>query len=176
MKQASIDLKKLAKPLKEEDLFHTLQQILEESHGLKKPADNLRKMHYPAKRWKVLLAEDNEINSRVQSKILRMCGCDLDVVEDGIAAVKKCNQHAFDMIILDGQMPKMGGVEAAKHIRQLEQKIGGSPQVIVAMTASAMPGDREKFLQAGMDDYVPKPVSFNTIKKLIDNWFRPREG
>ncbi|MFT7517805.1 MAG: two-component system sensor histidine kinase/response regulator [Myxococcota bacterium] len=117
---------------------------------------------------RVLLAEDNAINQKVAVKMLSVLGCQVDVVKNGIeaaAAVKDCD---YDIVFMDCQMPKLDGYGATREIRSYE---GGRRRVsVVAMTANAMEGDREKCIAAGMDDYVAKPINRNDLAAIVSKW------
>ena len=105
---------------------------------------------------RLLIAEDNFLNQRIISWMLAPLNCQFDIVSNGLEAVAAINRSTYDLILMDVQMPEMDGVEATKQIRTLAGPDGQIP--IIAMTANAMQGDREKFLEAGMTDYVSKPV------------------
>ena len=112
----------------------------------------------------VLLVEDNPVNQKVAVVHLDKLGCSVTIANNGQEAVHEMMQSQFDVIFMDCQMPVMDGFEATRNIRQYEKKYGGHRR-IVAMTANAMKGDRERCLQVGMDDYISKPIS---RKKLYD--------
>ena len=116
---------------------------------------------------RVLLAEDNAVNQRVAVLQFRKLGCEIEVVGNGRDALDAWQRGGHDIIFMDCQMPEMDGLEAARKIRALEKERSLAPIRIVAMTASVMPGDREKCLRAGMDDYISKPVKIEEIKKLL---------
>jgi signal transduction histidine kinase/ActR/RegA family two-component response regulator len=105
----------------------------------------------------VLVAEDNPINRKLAVRLLEKKGYRATVAENGLAALACLDKQRFDMILMDVQMPEMGGLEATRSIRERE-RISGGHIPIVAMTANAMKGDRERCLESGMDDYVSKPV------------------
>ena len=113
------------------------------------------------------MAEDNMMNQKVAKKMLQKMGHGVVVAKNGLEAVKAFEAEAFDLILMDGQMPVMGGLEATREIREREgkSKIGRIP--IIAVTANAMKGDREKFLEAGMDDYLAKPIKRRTLEEVI---------
>lgn len=104
----------------------------------------------------ILVAEDNDINQKVVSWMLAPLNCQFDVVENGLEAVAAMARSEYDLVLMDIQMPKMDGIEATQQIRSMAGAKGQIP--IIAMTANAMQGDREKYLEAGMSDYVAKPI------------------
>jgi two-component system sensor histidine kinase/response regulator len=97
-------------------------------------------------------------------------GCVVEVVDEGSAAVEKVQHFAYDLILMDCQMPKMDGFEATAAIRREPGRAGRVP--IVAVTANAMEGDREKCLVAGMDDYISKPIAVKDRKRVLEQWGR----
>lgn len=115
---------------------------------------------------RALLAEDNSINQRIASKLLAKAGFQADVVDNGAAAVEAVKQTAYDFVLMDCQMPEMDGFAATAVIRQLEGQRRHTH--IIALTANAMAGDREKCLAAGMDDYLSKPVSLQALLEAIN--------
>ena len=125
---------------------------------------------------KVLLADDNAINQTVATLQFRKAGFDIEVVGNGREALAAWQQGGHDMIFMDCQMPEMDGFEATRRIRALEKERSLRPILIVALTASAMRGDREECLQAGMDDYLSKPMKMEEIKKLLRRNFPDRFG
>jgi CheY-like chemotaxis protein len=125
---------------------------------------------------RVLLVEDNPVNQMVATHQLRKLGCEIEVANNGLEALTAWQRGSHDMIFMDCQMPEMDGLEATRKIRALEKERLLSPIRIVAMTAAAMEGDRESCLQAGMDDYISKPVKIEEIKKLLRCSFPDRFG
>jgi CheY-like chemotaxis protein len=107
---------------------------------------------------RVLLAEDNAINRLVATKLLEDRGHTVIAVEDGTRALAALEEDEFDAVLMDVQMPQMDGLSAAREIRNREERNGRSRVPIIALTADAMQADRERCLDAGMDDYLPKPV------------------
>jgi two-component system, sensor histidine kinase len=110
----------------------------------------------------VLVAEDQPINQLLIRKLLEGAGCQLQIVSDGRQAVEQAQQKAFDLILMDLQMPNMDGMSATTEIRKADAKLGRYTPVI-ALTAHALPGDQERCLAAGMDGYVSKPVSMEAL-------------
>ena len=117
----------------------------------------------------VLLAEDNAVNQKVASLLLQRLGCEVHIVANGRDAVAACKTRNFDLILMDVQMPHMDGLEAARYIRKLE----GKHTPIIALTAGAVCGDREKCLEAGMDDYLTKPVTSQALAEKLPRWLAP---
>jgi signal transduction histidine kinase/CheY-like chemotaxis protein len=114
----------------------------------------------------ILVAEDNEINRQLILHILGNLGYEPDCVENGQEAVAAAGRRSYDLILMDVQMPEMDGLEATRLIRQ---QLYRQP-VIIALTANAMRGDREECLQAGMDDYICKPVRLDELMRLLEKW------
>lgn len=118
---------------------------------------------------KILLAEDNLVNQMVTVKTLQKNGYRCDVASNGEEAIKAWQRHDYDLIFMDCQMPIMDGYEATRQIRLLESQSEGKGRTkIVAITAYAMDGDRDKCLKAGMDDYLTKPVDFQRVIRMIE--------
>jgi CheY-like chemotaxis protein/nitrogen-specific signal transduction histidine kinase/HPt (histidine-containing phosphotransfer) domain-containing protein len=125
---------------------------------------------------KVLLVEDYHVNLVFAEKLLRKFGFKhIDTAENGVQAIEKYRTNTYDMIFMDCQMPELDGYQATQKLRLLEE---GTPvhTPIVAMTANAMMGDREKCLKAGMDDYLSKPLRAEHLKHILQTWFVLDEG
>lgn len=127
-------------------------------------ADGLRTDHGVSCR--ILLTEDNLVNQRVALRILEKAGHMVAIAENGKAALRMLGEQTFDLILMDVQMPEMGGFEATARIREKEE-LSGRHIPIVAMTAHAMAGDRERCLGAGMDDYLAKPVAASSLLEMV---------
>ena len=113
----------------------------------------------------ILIAEDNDINQKVVSWMLAPLNCQFDLVENGLEAVAAVARSEYDLVLMDVQMPEMDGIEVTRQIRSMAGAKGKIP--IIAMTANAMKGDREKYLEAGMSDYVPKPIDQRELLSAI---------
>jgi two-component system sensor histidine kinase/response regulator len=123
----------------------------------------------------VLLVEDNAINQRVARRFLERLGCEVQVVGDGRQAVEAYGRNSYTFILMDMQMPVMDGLEATRRIRELE--IAGPKRTpIVALTANAMMGTLERCLEAGMDDYLTKPLDISRLQDVLDRFMGRAEG
>lgn len=120
------------------------------------------------RRRRVLVVEDNPVNRTIAVRLLAREGCQVDAVESGQEAVEACTNTEYDLVLMDVNMPGVDGYEATRRIRRLEA--AGRHTPIVAMTASAMKGDRERCLECGMDDYVSKPFSADRLRELLEIW------
>jgi CheY-like chemotaxis protein len=120
---------------------------------------------------RVLLVEDNPVNQKVATRILEKLGCGVDLAVNGAEAVTMTSESCYDLILMDCQMPELDGYEATAAIRQRAAG-SGRHTPIVAMTANAMVGDREKCLAAGMDDYLPKPIRPAELVAKVTEWAR----
>ena len=121
---------------------------------------------------RILMAEDNGINQRVGKLILQRAGFSIDLVADGNEALQAHRSNPYDLILMDCQMPIMDGFEACRHIRELDQ-----PQpIIIAVTANALVGERDRCLGAGMDDYLSKPFQAEQLVAIVKKWVDSRLG
>ena len=116
----------------------------------------------------LLIVEDNLVNQRVAARLVEKMGYRAAVVNNGLEAIQAVQREHYDLILMDCQMPELDGFTATAEIRRLEKP--GSHMPVIAMTANAMRGDREKCLAAGMDDYVSKPVAFEDLRVLVTRW------
>ena len=121
---------------------------------------------------RILMAEDNIINQRVGKLILQRAGYFIDLVADGVETLEAHKKQPYDLILMDCQMPIMDGFEASRQIRRL-----ALPQpAIVAVTANALVGERERCLNAGMDDYLSKPFQAEQLVAIVIKWVRIRQS
>jgi signal transduction histidine kinase/DNA-binding NarL/FixJ family response regulator len=116
---------------------------------------------------KVLVAEDNPLNRRLLKALLERYSWDLRMAPDGEEALRLFREEPFDLALLDIQMPKVDGYRVAREIREIEVRQGREPMPLVALSAYAMKGDRERCLEAGMDDYLPKPVTPEALRRTL---------
>jgi PAS domain S-box-containing protein len=161
----------LTKPVDDADLYDCLVEVLgtpgpqHKQHLVTR--HSLREARSPLSA-RVLVAEDNEVNQKVAVRILEKLGYRVEVADNGKDALDACARTSYDAVLMDGQMPEMDGYEATRRIREREGTGRRTP--IIAMTASAMKGDREKCLEAGMDDYVSKPVTPEQVEAALRRW------
>ncbi len=120
--------------------------------------------------WRVLVAEDDITNQKVALAILSKLGCRADAVANGNEALASLRRIRYDLLLLDCQMPELNGYETAARIRDPRSGVCHPTIPVVALTAHAMKGEREKCLAAGMNDYLPKPVHPGTIAAMLDKW------
>ncbi|HEY0064669.1 MAG TPA: ATP-binding protein [Telluria sp.] len=124
---------------------------------------------------RILLAEDNPVNQRLALRLLEKMGHRITLVDNGQDALARAMQGTFDLILMDVQMPELDGLSATRRIRQWELARGGHVP-IVAMTARAMQGDRERCLEAGMDDYLSKPIDSEHLRQLVSRFHVEQAG
>ncbi len=123
-----------------------------------------------ARQLAVLLVEDNPVNIEVAYQYLADLGCAITVAENGQKAVDQLQQHTFDIVLMDCQMPVLDGLSATRLIRETERRAGRDRVPIIAVTANAFEGDRRDCLEAGMDDYVSKPFTPHQLSGVLDKW------
>ncbi len=166
---AGIDLF-LLKPIRKHDLYSLITTVFNTEHWAPETADTSTTQE-PAVIMNVLsilVAEDNAVNQKVALKMLEKLHIAADLAFNGVDAVNAVKNKRYDLIFMDVQMPEMDGLEAAKKIRELE--LPPKHTIIVAMTANALQGDRERCLLAGMDDYLSKPIKQSDLKAIIEKW------
>ena len=162
----------LTKPVKQIDLFEALLTVL--SGKKQKPQKSIVTRHSlrenRREKTRILLAEDNIINQQVAIGILKKIGINVDAVANGEEAVIALENVSYDLVLMDLQMPVMGGIEATKNIRSSMSNVINSNVPIIALTANAMKGDKEKCLEAGMNDYLSKPIVSKDLLETIEKW------
>jgi signal transduction histidine kinase/DNA-binding response OmpR family regulator len=163
----------LNKPLKQSQLFNAIVELLSRE-GVEVPAEiSLPKEKATAikrgtRRVKILLAEDNAVNQRLALRLLEKAGYEVRAVWNGREACEALAAEPFALVLMDVQMPEMDGYEATAEIRRREGEQRHTP--IIAMTAHAMVGDRERCLAVGMDDYVSKPLKLEELLVMVERW------
>ena len=122
---------------------------------------------------RILLAEDNKINQVVAAGVLKKLGYEVDIVEDGSAAVAACTSAEYGAILMDVMMPGVDGYQATAMIRDIERQRGLKQIPVIGLSARAMTGDREIALNAGMNDYLTKPLRTAELVDVLDRWMAP---
>ena len=169
--QAGLFSVTLSKPLKQSLLFNGLMEVMADAKPNPErdtPAAEIDSGLAARLPLRILVAEDNELNQLVITRILARLGYTAHIAEDGEAALSLISSSTFDIVFMDLQMPVMDGLTATRHIRA-NNAIANKP-IIIAMTADAMAEDRERCLAAGMDDYVPKPISPKSVAAALVKW------
>ncbi|GAA5506233.1 response regulator [Novipirellula caenicola] len=159
----------MTKPVVQSELLNTMLSVVQEpsqSEDQDSDTPETQDADRDAMRLNILLAEDGLVNQRVATGLLKRNGHKVVIAEDGKKAIQAWENGSFDVILMDVQMPEMDGIEATEWIRQKERASGGHIP-IVAMTANAMKGDRQRCLDAGMDDYVSKPIQPDSLFKVL---------
>ena len=147
----------LAKPIKQSVLLDTIIKVCCTSPDADRPSPVVRDSLSGSRRHlHILLAEDNVVNQKLATWILQKRGHTIEIASNGREVLTALGEQQFDLILMDVQMPEVDGFEATAAIRE-EEKVTGAHIPIIAMTAHAMKGDRERCLEAGMDGYIPKP-------------------
>ena len=116
----------------------------------------------------ILIVEDNPANQMFMKVILNKMGLTFDIANDGFEAIEKFKNNTYDLILMDENMPNMNGIEATKKIREIEKQNNLTHTIIVALTANALEGDKERFILAGMDDYLSKPLDVEKLKTILE--------
>ena len=169
----------LSKPLRSTILYDAIEQVLlrpdagpaespEPQHSTATSSPFARNAHHPS--FRLLVAEDNPVNRRILENMIDRTVYRTDFAEDGRQAYEAARQEPYDVILMDISMPEMDGIEAAKAIRSVEADGACRTTPIIALTAHAMSGDRERFLAAGMNDYLTKPVRRADLVRTIEKW------
>jgi CheY-like chemotaxis protein len=161
----------VTKPIRSSRLFDCLTTVLAGAFHTTPSAvpDDTLDNHPPLQAGRVLVVEDNAVNQKVATMILEKLGYPADVAADGSEALEALRRHRYAVVLMDCQMPRVDGYEATAAIRRLEALTGGHTPII-AMTASAMEGDRERCLAAGMDDFLAKPIRPGQVAAALGRW------
>jgi len=159
----------LAKPIRQSHLFDTLVSLLAHDAAPRAAPAQAKSQFDPGMAarhpLRILLAEDNVVNQKLAMRILQQMGYRADLASNGIEAVESVQRQAYDVVLMDVQMPEMDGLEASRRICAMAEPVQ-RPR-IVAMTANAMQGDREMCMEAGMDDYLTKPIRVDRLVEAL---------
>ena len=155
-------------PVKRRKLFEALLHAAHIKQASRAPQEGDSNQYRFSGR--VLLAEDNEVNSQVAKSMLRKLGFEVDVVADGELATKAVESAQYDLILMDCQMPNMDGMQASEHIRQWERASNRESNLIIAMTAESGEDAKQRCLNAGMNDYLMKPVKRRFLAEVLSRW------
>ncbi|MHC1740265.1 MAG: response regulator [Anaerolineaceae bacterium] len=162
----------LLKPVRQKELFNTILTVMGQQQTSKMQTAPIITRHVLAEADQsqnpILLAEDNEINQKLALRLLQKVGYTVDVVDNGRQAVEAVQKKRYSLVLMDVQMPELDGYDATIQIRALPGPVSKVP--IVAMTAHAMAGDREKSLQAGMNDYLTKPLNVDEVLATVNKY------
>lgn len=159
----------LTKPVRHLDLYRCLCRMRYGEHS-PEPAAPSALCAVPTVRGRILVAEDNLVNQEVILDLLSLDGLEVKIVENGQQAINALNADRYDLVLMDCQMPVMDGFLATVSIRAMEKERGVDPVPIIALTANALQGDRERCLATGMDDYLAKPFKAEELYALLSRW------
>jgi CheY-like chemotaxis protein len=161
----------LSKPIRQADLLKTIKMVLSSAAATERKRAATPHFTHGDQGLRILLAEDNHVNQKLAVQILKKRGHAIVVAETGRQALTLLERQSFDLVLMDVQMPDMDGIEATAAIREREKGATGHVPII-AMTAHAMAGDKQRFLHAGMDGYVSKPIQTKELLQVIDELIR----
>lgn len=165
----------LAKPWRQSDLYDCLVTAMDRSaiHRVEAPGNAAPMLSARRLQGRVLLAEDNLVNQQVAVGMCEAIGLAVEIAANGCEALKALSQSTYDLILMDCHMPEMDGFQATAEIRDHEQRTGADERIpIIALTANALQGDRERCLAAGMDDYISKPFTQAKLRAVLTTWLK----
>ncbi|MEP1447392.1 MAG: response regulator [Paraglaciecola sp.] len=160
----------LTKPVDQTVLYNTLLQVAKITTDDAPIFNEYSSRQSPQFNARVLVVEDNVINQVVAQSMLEQLGIQSDLAANGEEALKALESFPFDLVLMDCQMPVMDGFEATRHVRSPQSKVLDSSIPIIAMTANTMAGDREKCIDAGMNDFISKPVESFKLQQVLEHW------
>jgi PAS domain S-box-containing protein len=165
----------LSKPVRQLQLKEIIISVIEKSTihsdiALITKKETIKEFTFDKSKIKILIAEDNPTNQIVAITILKKLGYKADAVANGLEAVNLLQKVPYDLVLMDCQMPEMDGYEATRYIRDPKSKVLNNNIPIIAMTAYAMKGDREKCIECGMNEYLSKPVQVDKLSNMLEEW------
>ncbi|MDR2644174.1 MAG: response regulator [Planctomycetaceae bacterium] len=160
----------LTKPVRASNVLDVLRKFIPDAGGQLTDTDNEDRAAREASPLNILLVDDVKVNIMVANALLTSFGHNVHSVMNGVDALRALKDRDFDMVFMDCQMPEMDGYQCARLVRSNDSGVKDTKIPIIAMTAHAMSGDREKCLEAGMDDYISKPISQEMIQTVIERW------
>ncbi len=161
----------LSKPVRLNELFQEVMHIMTEITKKEKQPENQNEVDFSLNTkfpMRILIAEDNMVNQKLTNSLLNLMGYSADSVFNGLDAVNVVKEKEYDLILMDIQMPEMSGIEATIKINEMLP--GPKQPLIIALTANAMAGDRERCLESGMVDYMAKPININQLQEMLIKW------
>lgn len=165
------------KPVRHRVLYGALAAIVEQSTGMPLSSSAMsvsQKKRIALPPMNILIAEDNTINQKLIVRVLKILGEEVDIANNGLEALNAARKKNYDIILMDIQMPEMDGYEATRRIRADVAKT--NQPIIIAMTANAIQGDRQKCMEVGMNDYMSKPILIDDVKRIIKKWYETIHG
>jgi PAS domain S-box-containing protein len=162
----------LLMPFTPKNVLEALDEVTEERLRIEEMQEE-RPDAFSCYRGHVLIAEDNKTNQMLISLLLDEYGLSYQIVEDGMEAVEAYRRGSFDLVLMDENMPRQNGLEAYRDIRAYEGEHQREPTPVIALTANVMEGDRERFLEAGMDGFVGKPINTKELEAVFDTFLEP---
>jgi two-component system, sensor histidine kinase and response regulator len=168
----------LMKPIRQSELREAIARVLgaREQEGTIPLITrySLKDAREPGISLRILLAEDNAVNQRLAVRLLEKRGHRVELASNGREALTALEKDSYDLVLMDVQMPEMDGLEATRALREKEKKMSGTHQIVIALTAHAMKGDRERCLDAGMDGYLSKPIRPQELDDVLDTFAAAR--
>jgi PAS domain S-box-containing protein len=160
----------MTKPFNPNEIFDVLLQVTGTARQSNKIVTRFTALENLSFNAKLLIAEDNKVNQLVATKALEKLGIQSDIANDGNEAIELLSRNEYDLVLMDVNMPNLDGLDATIKIRSSVSEKFNKDIPIVALTADAMQGDREKCIEAGMNDYVTKPINFSQLKRVLSKW------
>lgn len=162
----------LTKPVRQSLLYDNIINLCGKDHLIHVPTSKASSDDFDYSHLRILLVEDNKINQKVALAFLQQYSANIDIANNGREAVELYSNNSYDIIFMDCQMPVMDGFESTSIIREIEEQNDMSRVTIIAMTANAMKGDKERCIEAGMDDYISKPYKISDINDILSKWIK----